>query len=225
MFTQRQDKAIVYSFTKEANSTRRMRLLRRILGSSSVTLGYINYFDRFNFIKENNRDFYRRYHYVYVSNSDRPVSSESDSESSESDWDSDSDSENDDTVPAPAPAPKKRTISEMSERELEEYEKDITEQIKKRKVEIEKEHTALSKCPLCIDEIEDNAVIASCGHVFCTECYCKNLSRPLQRYTETCHKCPVCREKWDKPDKVQFISKTDNITVTFLRNLGAKVSI
>jgi hypothetical protein len=231
MFTLEEDKAIVYSFTKESYYNGRMRVLRRILGSR-VTRGYINYFDRFNFIKDCLRDFYRRYHYVYAVDDDVPNISDTESESSsdsESELES-SDSDDDSNVIASyrkttATTTKKRTINEMSEKELEEYEKNITEQIKKRKVEIEKEHTAHSKCPLCFEEIDMNAVIASCGHVYCTECYCKTLSRPLQKYTDTCHNCPVCRESWNKPNKVQFVSRNDNINITLLRNLGAKVSI
>lgn len=126
-------------------------------------------------------------------------------------------------VPA-EPVSLKRTIDQMCEDELAKYEVEINEKIKRRKEEIEKEKKSNPECPLCLEDIKTNCVVASCGHVFCTECYCKNLSRPLQRYSDVCHKCPTCRTNWDKPDKVHFIN-SENITVSACKEKGAKISV
>lgn len=117
----------------------------------------------------------------------------------------------------------KRSITSMSMDELKEYEADVLERIKKRKVEIEAEQKSTPECPLCISKIDKGCVIASCGHVFCTECYCQNISRPLPRYGDCYHTCPICRDTWDKPIKVQFIQGAP--TVAKCKEKGAKISI
>lgn len=141
--------------------------------------------------------------------------------------DSDSSDDEDLTItinPPPAPIAKKRTIDMMNEEELDKYQEEMMNKIKRRKEELEKEKTAIPECPLCLDEITKHCVVASCGHVFCTECYCKTLSRDLPRYDDTHHKCPSCRSPWNKPNEVKFMA-SDNITVADCKAKGAIISV
>lgn len=126
--------------------------------------------------------------------------------------------------PPPAPNVKKRTIDMMNEEELDKYQEEMINKIKRRKEELEKEKTAIPECPLCLDNIIKNCVVASCGHVFCTECYCKTLSRDLPRYGDTHHKCPSCRSPWNKPNDVKFMA-SDSITVADCKAKGAIISV
>lgn len=141
-----------------------------------------------------------------------------------------SDSDSDDDVgliipPVPPPPPpqrqqqqsRKRSIAQIySLEELEEEQKRVLEEFTRRKVEIEQESIAMPACPVCklsIDEeMEHTPVVASCGHIFCTQCYISICSTPLARYSQRHHKCPVCREGWNKPNNVFVMAKGSTVS-------------
>lgn len=219
VFTPAEDSMLMFAFNNFHSEISRMNRIRERISNPASVRPYASYLNRWRFIRRRDRNL-------------QSTSTSYDSDSS------DSDDENlfsptftvqrrtlpPPPAPTPAPASLKRTIEQMSEDELTKYEVEINEKIKRRKEEIEKEKKSNPECPLCLEDIKTNCVVASCGHVFCTECYCKNLSRPLQRYTDVCHKCPTCRASWDKPDKVNFIN-SDNITVSECKEKGAKISV
>jgi hypothetical protein len=120
------------------------------------------------------------------------------------------------------PTTNKRKICQMSEEQLNEYEKKMLERIKKRRDEIEIEKSTLPECPICMSEAE-NSVVASCGHVFCVQCYCSTLSRDLPHYSQRCHTCPTCRAEWNKPNKVQFMEPKSTIAICKVK--GAIISV
>ncbi len=138
----------------------------------------------------------------------------SDEETDVEDVDVDDDDEDEDqrqTSNTPIPS-LKRTLSNChTKEELEREMKKLRETFKRRKEELEREETAFPECPVCFDTIDNDsplqAVLASCGHVFCAQCYMRQCSTTLMRYSQRCHQCPMCRSNWDKPSKVHIMPK------------------
>ena len=130
------------------------------------------------------------------------------------------------STPAPAPAPtpvRKRTFSDcLSKEDLESEMDKLQAAYKRRKEELVKEETACPECPICCETIDKTlgipAVLASCGHVFCAQCYMRTCSTPLTRYTNTCHTCPMCRSNWDKPNKVHMMPQGATIAACKLKS-------
>lgn len=123
---------------------------------------------------------------------------------------------------APAPA-RKRTFSAcLSKEDLESEMAILQAAYKRRKEELDKEETACPECPICCETIDKTlgmpAVLASCGHVFCAQCYMRTCSTPLACYTNTCHTCPMCRAKWDKPNKVHMMPQGATIATCKLKS-------
>ena len=112
----------------------------------------------------------------------------------------------------------KRTLSNCrTKEELDMEMKKLQETFKRRKEELEREETVFPECPVCFDTIDNNstlqAVLASCGHVFCAQCYMRQCSTPLPRYSQRCHQCPMCRSNWDKPSKVHIMPKGSTVAM------------
>lgn len=126
------------------------------------------------------------------------------------------------TVAPTRPPERKRKVDQMSEAELDKYEEKVLARIKKRREEIDMEKTRIPECPVCMDDTE-NPVIASCGHVFCVQCYCKLLSRDLPTYSQRCHTCPTCRAEWNRPNKVVFMDFRS--TIADCKEKGATLSV
>lgn len=246
LFTEIEDWCIVRTFTRYDNAEQRMEHIGEILELNhhdGDIRSYTSYNTRFRFIKNMRPSVFEDYRYT-TNDANRWLEEHQESEyiisDSDADSDADSDTESDvgnvfsddngevQLVPSPPPAPvvidKKRKLCDMYDEELDEYEKEILDCIKRRREEIKKEEETLTECPLCLSEIDENCIISNCGHVFCVECYCKNVSRPLQRYSDTSHSCPSCRTAWDEPNKIQYVTNTKP-TIAKLRGMGAKVSI
>jgi hypothetical protein len=112
------------------------------------------------------------------------------------------------------PTKTKRSVDRMNSEELAEYEKQVLGKIKKRKLALEK--TTIPKCSKCCNE-SSNTVIATCGHLFCTECYCKML---VENSGNT-HHCPNCDDIWCSSEGLVFTYK--KLSITKYRELGADV--
>ena len=129
--------------------------------------------------------------------------------------------------PAPAPT-RKRTFSAcLSKEDLESEMDKLQAAYKRRKEELAKEETACPECPICCETIDKTfgmpAVLASCGHVFCAQCYMRTCSTPLARYTNTCYTCPMCRSNWDKPNKVHVMPQGATVADCKLKTRDANV--
>lgn len=117
------------------------------------------------------------------------------------------------TAPTPAPTPtRKRTLSDCHTiEELEMEMAKLQETFKRHKERLEREESAFPDCPICFDTIDGESplqsVLASCGHVFCAQCYMRQCSTPLATYTQRCHKCPMCRSDWNQPSNVHIMPK------------------
>lgn len=114
---------------------------------------------------------------------------------------------------ARASAPtRKRTLSDChTTEELEMEMAKLQETFKRRKEQLVREESTFPDCPICFDTIDGESplqsVLASCGHVFCAQCYMRQCSTPLATYTQRCHKCPMCRSDWNKPSNVHIMPK------------------
>ncbi|KAH8740188.1 hypothetical protein FG386_001849 [Cryptosporidium ryanae] len=71
---------------------------------------------------------------------------------------------------------------------------DLDDEITKLKSENQQMLT-LMKCSVCKDKLKDT-VINRCGHLFCKECICNNLSSRNR-------KCPLCHATFDKNDIIK----------------------
>ena len=141
----------------------------------------------------------------------------SDEETDFEDEDDDDDEDQRQTPNTPIPTLKRTLSNCQTKGELERVMKKLQETFKRRKVELEKEQTAFPECPVCFDTIDNNSplqvVLASCGHVFCAQCYMRQCSTTLTRYSQRCHQCPMCRSNWDKPSKVHIMPKGSTVAM------------
>ena len=103
--------------------------------------------------------------------------------------------------PAVAPPSNKRKADEDD---------DVVFVEKKQKVAAVTPSADLPSCPICTDDAL-NCVIASCGHVYCVQCYCSTLTRSMPNYTTRCQQCPLCRANWDKPALVKFMAANSSV--------------
>lgn len=106
----------------------------------------------------------------------------------------------------------KRTLDAIHDiTDLDKALEEFAEQAKRRKKELEDEANAMPSCGVCHEEINNDltftAAVASCGHIFCTQCYISHCSTALTRYSQRYHQCPICRANWDKPTGVHIMHK------------------
>jgi len=57
-------------------------------------------------------------------------------------------------------------------------------------------NTATTMCPICHDTLSSPVKIASCSHVFCSEC--------IDEWLERESTCPLCRGPVNHPGKIRF---------------------
>lgn len=105
---------------------------------------------------------------------------------------------------------RKRTFSDcLSTEDSEPVMDKPQEEYKHRKEEKVKDDTTFPDCPICLETIDKalgiSAAVASCGHIFCTQCYMRTCSTLLPRPLSKSHKCPMCRSRWNKPYKVHMM--------------------
>lgn len=113
----------------------------------------------------------------------------------------------------------KRKFNEMTEKQLDVYEKSALENIARRRLTLISDKANVPACRACGKD-STNSVIASCGHMFCVSCYCGRLTTVLSGY-ETSHKCPIttCNKCWDEPCNIHVMKP--NSTIEECRNVIA----